>query len=635
MVAEHTAEVRTYLFPFELVVEAYHLRFPTCELIPNLVATEEISDEWFDNESIRVTERRFTMSIDAPYLLKKICGVDKFFCFGRNTLNRVDRTLLIESRNETFQNRIQAFETCKYSVSPDNPNHTIFEQKAYLKVINFWGLESVAERELIKAYKKTFSKTEKLINNFIDILKQRGITEVPVFKLPTHQSPKCRRSVEELSYLNPLTSRPKKTYLLYEDSAANISDPRFENEFLIKHLSEFSLAEKNKLALLHAKISKRGDRREDIDNAYPNPSLMLRFLRGNSDVDVAYENLVKHLNWRRQNNIESLKSWTLPPEFNQYVYATWHHVDIDNAPLYIIKLGSMDIKGIIKSLGTNEIAKFLIKLCEDGRKFCDEQTVKDGKVSLSWSLLVDLQGLSFKHAWKPVLQIFIKLIEVLESFLTRPPKFFALIWSLISAFICEQTKNKFVLMSDDAETIYKKLTNYISEEYIPSFIGGTCNCDIRDESLTIPKSLYVFDDSFFSDFFEPICIDNLYKKVTVYKTHNIEVPIDINKDDGVITWDFDVLEGCVSFCVYMEAKLSTSLINMVLSNPSFEKINNMEVIVYPEGSSVQVNVLVNHRVLFFVKILGITYFNGSMNPMMEIPKRHRYYISTTLFREIN
>lgn len=47
----------------------------------------------------------------------QIAGVDYIYFIQKNTLNRKERTLHIESHNETFSNRVIIHETCCYSVS--------------------------------------------------------------------------------------------------------------------------------------------------------------------------------------------------------------------------------------------------------------------------------------------------------------------------------------------------------------------------------------------------------------------------------------------------------------------------------------------------------------------------------------
>jgi hypothetical protein len=86
MVQQYQSPVRIYKKPFELVMMAYELRFPTCEMIPIVKETEIIDEEVDENTGVHVIDRRAKLNIDAPYLLKKIMGVEDLIFRQRNTL---------------------------------------------------------------------------------------------------------------------------------------------------------------------------------------------------------------------------------------------------------------------------------------------------------------------------------------------------------------------------------------------------------------------------------------------------------------------------------------------------------------------------------------------------------------------
>lgn len=55
--------------------QAYEKRFPTCPQIPVFVGCEVVKDEESPDGSVRKTERRCKLIVEAPYLLKKVGGV--------------------------------------------------------------------------------------------------------------------------------------------------------------------------------------------------------------------------------------------------------------------------------------------------------------------------------------------------------------------------------------------------------------------------------------------------------------------------------------------------------------------------------------------------------------------------------
>lgn len=46
MVQKYQSPVRVYKYPFELLMMAYELRFPTCDMIPIIKETEIIGEYW-------------------------------------------------------------------------------------------------------------------------------------------------------------------------------------------------------------------------------------------------------------------------------------------------------------------------------------------------------------------------------------------------------------------------------------------------------------------------------------------------------------------------------------------------------------------------------------------------------------
>lgn len=181
MVQKYKSPTRTYKYPFELVMAAYERRFPTCDMIPVLISTDIIKEEISDDESVHIIERRCKLNVDAPYLLKKVAGVDYFYCIQRNTLNKKARTLQIEAWNESFAKKIVINEYCRYFVHPENAYWTCFEQTASLEVKSFFGFESAVEKLAVKLYAQSIEKGKEIIEMHVTQLKSEGITYVPPF----------------------------------------------------------------------------------------------------------------------------------------------------------------------------------------------------------------------------------------------------------------------------------------------------------------------------------------------------------------------------------------------------------------------------------------------------------------------
>lgn len=132
----------------------------------------------------RHTKRRCKLQVDAPYIFKKIIGVDVAYFMQQNFLDLKDRKLTIEATNETFSSRIKIFERCRYYVHPENPDWTCFDQSAKIEITNFFGFENQMEKVGMKQYTQLTLKGKEIIEYFIDELTAEGITEVEVWKDP-------------------------------------------------------------------------------------------------------------------------------------------------------------------------------------------------------------------------------------------------------------------------------------------------------------------------------------------------------------------------------------------------------------------------------------------------------------------
>ena len=83
-------------------------------------------------------DRRAKLNVDAPYLLKKLMGVEHLLFRQRNTLDKRERTLTIDAWNESFSNRY--FSPCqKYHFQIKSP---IWHCESHL---NFVGMLSLLE----------------------------------------------------------------------------------------------------------------------------------------------------------------------------------------------------------------------------------------------------------------------------------------------------------------------------------------------------------------------------------------------------------------------------------------------------------------------------------------------------------
>lgn len=387
-----------------------------------------IKEETKDGGAIRITSRKCKLAVDAPYLLKKVIGLDHVFFIQNNFLDLRARSLNIEATNETYASKVEIFERCRYYAHPENPDWTCFDQMATLDIKNFFGFEHSIEKMGMKQYTQTTLKGREIIEYFIEELSKDGITHVDRWTPSSGNDYECENNEE-----NGGGSR--------KPSVSEYSE-MLDGDYIQKHLGILEPMQESKLLALHDKIKESLGGTQQV----PSYATLLRFLRARDfNVDKALQMVQESLNWREENNIdEMLNEYTAPPVIAKYFLGAWHQTDKQNCPIYILRLGHLDVKGLLKSIGEDVLLKHALHICEEGLQLIEQATNKTGKAVTNWSLLCDLEGLSMRHLWRPGVKAFLKIIETVEKnypetlgrvFIVRAPRVFPIAWTIVSTFI--------------------------------------------------------------------------------------------------------------------------------------------------------------------------------------------------------
>ncbi|BFF93374.1 protein real-time [Drosophila madeirensis] len=559
MVQKFQSPVRVYKHPFELVMKAYERRFPKCPQMPIVLDCDIIKDESLENGAKRNTSRRCKLAVDAPYIFKKLIGVDFVYFLQHNYLDMSARTLSIEAVNESFSSRIEIFERCRYYAHPDNAEWTCFDQTATLDIKNFFGFEHSMEKMGMKQYTQTTLKGKEIIEFFISQLEEEGITHVERW-VPPLDAPK--------------SPTPEKEQQQHHDIL-------LDGDFIARSLGQLSPMQESKLLELRKML----DGVDDLERV-PSYQTILRFLSARDwHVSQAFAMLRDSLQWRKEHRIDALlEEYTKPAVVVEHFPGGWHHQDKDGRPIYILRLGHMDVKGLLKSLGMEGLLKLALHICEEGIQKINESAERLDKPVLNWSLLVDLEGLSMRHLWRPGIKALLYIIETVERnypetmgrvLVVRAPRVFPIAWTIVSAFIDEHTRSKFLFYGPDCAHMTDGLAQYIDEEIVPDFLGGPCKTMIHEGGL-VPKTLYKMNSLEDHDddvtivspasgsALAPVAVApmkrlsaahqhdhlNLYKSVDLKAGFSHELLIRNEDPKSVLTWDFDVMRNDLHFTLY-------------------------------------------------------------------------------------
>ncbi|XP_061567694.1 SEC14-like protein 1 [Cololabis saira] len=560
MVQEYQSPVRIYKHPFEIIMAAYERRFPKCPLIPVFVDSKILNQRQNEDGSVLVTERRCTIDVDAPRLLKRIAGVEYLYFRQKNTLNRRDRTLHIEVHNETFSNRVVVSEFCSYTVHPENEDWTCFEQKASLDIKSFFGFEGAAEKIAMKQYAASIKKGKEIIEYYLKELDEEGVTCIPRWTPPVKsggviartQLP-TRSTARPIPVSSAKDGPPGKDPNSSTELVAGSPDDKLDADYIRRYLGDLTPLQESCLIRLRQWLQ------ETHKGKIPKDQHILRFLRARDfNLDKAREFLCQSLTWRKQHQVDFLlDTWEHPQLLQDYFTGAWHHHDKDGRPLYVLRLGQMDTKGLVRALGEEVLLRQVLSINEEGLRRCEENTRVFGRPISCWTCLMDLEGLNMRHMWRPGVKALLRVIEVVEAnypetlgrmFIVRAPRVFPVLWTLVSPLIDENSRKKFLVYAGNDYQGPGGLEDYIDRGIIPDFLRGDCMCDIP-EGGAVPKSLYRTAEELEN---EENCLltDSIYKSANIFKGTPFEMLIEITEASSVITWDFDVSKGDVIFNIY-------------------------------------------------------------------------------------
>ncbi|XP_072464320.1 SEC14-like protein 5 isoform X2 [Notamacropus eugenii] len=526
MVQKYQSPVRVYKYPFELVMAAYEKRFPTCPQIPVFLGSEIIHESKSQDESIHIVERSCKLTVDAPRLLKKIAGVEYVVFVQKNILNRKDRTLFIEAHNETFANRVIVHENCSYTVHPENDEWTCFEQSASLDIKSFFGFENAVEKIAMKQYTANIKKGKEVIEYYLNELISQGISHIPRW-----------------------TPSPVR-----EEDQRNLAADKLDTDYIEQYLGHLTPMQESCLIRLRQWLQ------ETHKGKIPKDEHILRFLRARDfHFEKAREMLCQSLNWRKQHQVDYiLQTWRPPPLLEEFYAGGWHYQDRDGRPLYILRLGQMDTKGLMKAVGEEALLRHILSVNEEGQKRCEEHTNQLGRPISSWTCLVDLEGLNMRHLWRPGVKALLRIIEVVEDnypetlgrlLIVRAPRVFPVLWTLVSPFINENTRQKFLIYSGSNYQGSGGLVDYLNKDVIPDFLGGECLCNVPEGGI-IPKALYQIEEDQENADRVQLWTETVYQSASVFQGAPHEIAVEILEGESVITWDFDILRGDVVFNLF-------------------------------------------------------------------------------------
>lgn len=213
---------------------------------------------------------------------------------------------------------------------------------------------------------------------------------------------------------------------------------------------------------------------------------LLRFLRARKwDVALAKQMLADAEKWRKDFGVDDIvKNFDFQEkaEVDKYYPQSYHKTDKDGRPVYIERLGFINVTELRKVTTTERQLKSLVFEYE---KFLNERLPACSRavghpVETSCTIL-DLKNVGLKAFWnvKDYVQETSKIgqnyyPETMGRFyIINAPWMFSTVWSVIKAWLDPVTVAKINIPSGDGK---KELLEQIPAENLPIEFGGTCKC---------------------------------------------------------------------------------------------------------------------------------------------------------------
>lgn len=299
---------------------------------------------------------------------------------------------------------------------------------------------------------------------------------------PSAQPP-CYRVFSTLTTYSPTA---KLQPMSFTDQASvstmppGITDPNYRP--LPGRLGNLTAAQQQALDTLRGELQAEGHFvAQRMDDA-----TLLRFLRARKfDVAKAKAMLISAEEWRKEFGIDDLMvnfEFKEKEEVDKYYPQYYHKTDKDGRPIYIERLGKLDIAALY-SLTTQErqLKRFVLEY----ERFLSERLPASSKaighpVETSCTIL-DLQGVSITNFYKVRDYVFQtakigqdRYPECMGKFyIINAPWAFSTVWMIIKPWLDEVTVSKIDILGSN----YKdKLLAQIPAENLPADLGGKCRC---------------------------------------------------------------------------------------------------------------------------------------------------------------
>uniref|UniRef100_A0A7N4PBE5 SEC14 like lipid binding 2 n=1 Tax=Sarcophilus harrisii TaxID=9305 RepID=A0A7N4PBE5_SARHA len=308
-------------------------------------------------------------------------------------------------------------------------------------------------------------------------------------------------------------------------------------------------------------LAKFRENLQDVLPLVPTPDdyFLLRWLRARSfDLQKSEAMLRKHVEFRKQKDLENIMSWHPPEVVQQYLSGGLCGFDLNGCPVWYDVIGPLDVRGLLLSASKQDLLRTKMRDCEMLRLVCAQQSEKMGKKIETITMVYDCEGLGLKHLWKPAVELYGEFLCMFEEnypetlgrlFVVKAPKLFPVAYNLIKPFLSEDTRKKIMVLGSNWKEV---LLKHISPDQLPMDYGGTMTDPDGDPKCKskinyggeIPKKYYIRDQ-----------VKQQYEHtVQISRGSSHQVEYEILFPGCVLRWQFMSDGADVGFGVFLKTK---------------------------------------------------------------------------------
>ncbi|PGH21561.1 hypothetical protein AJ80_03121 [Polytolypa hystricis UAMH7299] len=214
---------------------------------------------------------------------------------------------------------------------------------------------------------------------------------------------------------------------------------------------------------------------------------LLRFLRARKfDVEAAKNMFVETEKWRKEFGTDDLvRDFDYPEKAQVFEYYPqyYHKTDKDGRPVYIERLGKINLTAMYKITSQDRMLKHLVceyeKLADPRLPACSR---KAGKLLETCCTIMDLYGVGITSA--PSVYNYIKRASAISQnyyperlgklYIINAPWGFGSVFNMIKGFLDPVTVQKIHVLGSGYEA---ELLAQVPAENLPTEFGGTCKCE--------------------------------------------------------------------------------------------------------------------------------------------------------------